>query len=454
MAKRLRQFVAPTYLLLCLLAGGSAQGIWANMGLQLVGLGLIAWAALERPANKPLRPARQLMWIVGLALGWVALQLVPLPPSVWSALGPRAKFLEAYDLLGIAAPALPLSVAPYATLAAVLTMIPPIALYVAIERLHAYRASFLVAALIGGTIAGIALGALQVASPDPNGSPYYLYRDVNFGVGTGFFANANHMATLLLCALPFLAAVAASARASGRQQSAAVAIAAVALALLVAVGIAINGSLAAYVLFLPVAAASALIVIKVGAAVRRGAIVAALLLLVGGVAVLNFTAIGGSSIGAEAAGSVQSRQEILATTTKAMRAYMPLGSGLGTFRPVFDSFEDPDRVTPTYSSHAHNDYAELALELGLPGVFLLLLFFYWWGKAAMDSWRSPESQPYVRAAVIASGAILAHSMVDYPLRTAAIASLFAMSLAFLADRVKSDRLEPSDLRPTRHVSLD
>ena len=59
-----------------------------------------------------------------------------------------------------------------------------------------------------------------------------------------------------------------------------------------------------------------------------------------------------------------------------------------------------------------------------------------------------------RAAVIASAAILAHSLVDYPLRTAAISALFAMCLAFLADRVKSDPLEPKELRPTRHLSLD
>ncbi|MGH6783229.1 MAG: O-antigen ligase family protein, partial [Sphingomicrobium sp.] len=208
------------------------------------------------------------------------------------------------------------------------------------------------------------------------------------------------------------------------------------------------------VLVIPVLAASALIAIRTSAAVRRAAIVIAALVMVGGVAAINSTAIGGSRIGADAASSVQSRQEILATTTTAMRAYMPWGSGLGTFRPVYDSFEDPDRVTPTYSSHAHNDYAELALELGLPGVFLLLLFFYWWGRAAVDSWRSPEAQPYVRAAVVASGAILAHSIVDYPLRTAAIGSVFAMCLAFLADRVKGDPLERSELRAARHVSLD
>ncbi len=454
MADKLRRTVAPFYLFLCLILGGSAQGVWSNMILQLLGLGLLAWAALERPANPPGRPARQLLWIVVLGLCWVAIQLVPLPPSWWMSLGPRVGLAHAYQLLGMALPSLPLSVAPFATLATVLTLIPPLALYASIERLHAYSASLLVAALALGALAGIALGALQLASPDPSASPYYLYPIVNIGAATGFFANANHMASLLLATLPFLAALAASARSSGRQQSAAVAIAAMALALVVVVGIAINGSLAGYILVLPVLAASALIVLNLGSTARRGAIAVAALLLVGGVVALNATAIGGTRIGADAAGSVQSRKDILATTTTAMRAYMPLGSGLGTFRPVYDSFEDPDQVTNTYSSHAHDDYAELALELGLPGVFLLLLFFYWWGRAAVDSWRSPEAQPYVRAAVIASAAILAHSLVDFPLRTAAISSLFAMCLAFLADRVKSDPLEPSELRPTRHMALD
>ena len=38
MDSRLRDAIAPSYLFLCLLLGGSAQGIWANMTLQLVGL--------------------------------------------------------------------------------------------------------------------------------------------------------------------------------------------------------------------------------------------------------------------------------------------------------------------------------------------------------------------------------------------------------------------------------
>ena len=454
MAERVRQLVAPAYLFLCLILGGSAQGAWSNMGLQLIGLALIGWAALERPAQALARPARQLLWLGGIALLWIGLQLVPLPQPLWASIGPRADLAQGYALLGLAPGAMPLSVAPHETLATVLTLIPPIALYLAIERLHAYRAAFLVAALVAGTVSGIALGALQVASPNPESSPFYLYPDVNFGQATGFFANANHMANLLLATLPFLAALAASARASGRQQAFAVTIAAATLALLVAVGVVLTGSLAAHLLVIPVAAASGLILLKTSAMVRRGLIVVAGLALIGGVAALNSTAIGGGRIGADAAESVQSRQEILAITGRAVSAYMPFGSGLGTFRPVYDSFENPNRVTTTYSTHAHNDYAEIALELGVPGILLMLLFLLWWSKAAVESWRSPEAQPYVRAAVVASAAILAHSLVDFPLRTAAISSVFAMCLAFLADRVKSGPLEPSELRTTRHLSLD
>ena len=46
-------------------------------------------------------------------------------------------------------------------------------------------------------------------------------------------------------------------------------------------------------------------------------------------------------------------------------------------------------------------------------------------------WRTPSSSHFAKAASIASAAILAHSLVDYPLRTAALATLFAICLALL-----------------------
>jgi O-antigen ligase len=110
-------------------------------------------------------------------------------------------------------------------------------------------------------------------------------------------------------------------------------------------------------------------------------------------------------------------------------------------------------VNRTWVIHAHNDYAEIALEGGLPAVALMIMFLGWWGTGAARVWRAQDGGTFARAASIASAVILAHSLVDFPLRTAAISVTFAMCLALLADRRASTASATSDLRPTRHVVL-
>ena len=453
MITRAREAVGPTYLFLCLIAGGSSQGVWANMVLQLLALGILAWAAAAPAPPKLSRPARHLFVIALAALAVIVLQLIPLPPSVWRILGGREALASGYSVLGIPVPSLPLSVAPYDTVATLLTLLPPLAMLCVILRLQAYRASWLAVAILAGTFAGILLGVLQVSSGAPENSPWYLFPETNWGFATGFFANANHMATLLMVSLPMLAALVAAARRGSMQRYSSFMAVGAGAALVVIVGIVLNRSLAGYLLALPVIAASALIVLPRRRGLQRGTIIFAGILLVGAVGALESSSIRPNGFSSEAALSVQSREEILETTVAASRDFLPLGSGLGTFRRVYDLFENADRVTTTYVVHAHNDYAELLLETGLPGLILIFLFLLWWVAAVWRGWRSPEVAPYARAASIASAAILAHSLVDFPLRTTAIASLFAMCLALLADRREPVASSKSDLRPTRHVSI-
>jgi O-antigen ligase len=141
------------------------------------------------------------------------------------------------------------------------------------------------------------------------------------------------------------------------------------------------------------------------------------------------------------------------TTGKAIRDFMPLGSGLGSFVKVYRLYESPDAVTNEYVIHAHNDYVELVLELGAGGVILLLFFLAWWAVQCLAVWRKGEGGPWARAASIASAAVLVHSIVDFPLRTAAISACFAMCLALLADRRAPTRPGKPDLRPTRHIVI-
>ena len=451
MPSLVKSSVAPAYLLACLILGGSAQGIWQNTLLQLAGLGIIAWAAATGDEPLP-KSAQALMLILIAAFVVVVLQLIPLPTSLW-AHGLRMRIAEGYSLLGRPVPSLPLSLTPYASLSTLLAIIPPLAVFCAILRLGAFRASWLAAALLAGAVAGITLGALQVVAPGA-ASPWYLYHETNRGVAVGFFANANHMADLLVCGLPFIAALAAGGRSRNIQRYSALLIILAGAALLLVVGIALNGSLAGYTLAVPAIAASILIVAPAQRSVRVPVAIIAGLALVAAVAAMASTSIGSSRIGQEASGSVESRQEILKTTGRAIRDTMPFGSGLGSFVKVYPLYESADHVTPEYVVHAHNDYAELALELGLAGVLLIGVFLAWWTAAARAGWRTGGGGPYARAASIASAVILVHSVVDFPLRTAAISATFAMCLALLINRRPVQRQDPADLRPARHLVVN
>jgi len=377
-------------------------------------------------------------------------QLVPLPFDWWAGLGGRSALAADYGVLGLSPSLLPVSLTPYRSLSTLLSWIPAIAMFCAIARLNAYRPSWLCVALIAGVAAGILLGALQVASPGSESSNWYLFGDSSFGLATGFFANANHMAVLLVITLPFLAALAAAARGSGRQIYSTLLVGLGAVALVILVGIALNRSLAGLSLLLPALAGAALILLPPRSVWRGRAAGVAALLLLAAVATIGSSAIGSGRLGEDAATSVQSRAEMLAVTARAVGDFLPLGSGLGSFPEVYRLYEDPLSVGNTYVSHAHNDYAELALELGLPGIALILAFLAWWAVASWGAWRALGSQPYARAASVATAIILVHSLVDFPLRTAAIGACFAMGLALLADR-RTPQADARDLRPSRHL---
>jgi O-antigen ligase len=250
--------------------------------------------------------------------------------------------------------------------------------------------------------------------------------------------------------LPFLAALEASVSGGNVQRYSAVAALVAGAVVVVVIGIVLNGSLAGYALALPVLIASAMLVFPTGSMVRRWTGIFAVLLLIAAAAVLWIRPIG-SNFSSQAATSVTSREQMFATTMAATKEFLPLGSGLGSFRRVYPLFENPDTIVPTIVNHAHNDYAELALETGIPGIALLAVFLIWWAAAVWRAWRAPDAGHYARAASIASAAILVHSLVDYPLRTAAMSTIFAMCLALLVQRLGPVREEKSDLRPTRHM---
>jgi O-antigen ligase len=182
-----------------------------------------------------------------------------------------------------------------------------------------------------------------------------------------------------------------------------------------------------------------------GSRVARVALVAIVLASVVALAMLW-----SSPVSREATTSVSSRQEIAAHSMQLVGEFGLTGSGLGTFDKVYRANEEPGKVDAVYVNHAHNDYLELAIETGLPGIVLLLCFLAWWGRSVFEMTISPAADQYAYAGAIASAALLFHSVVDYPLRTAAISAVFAMSLALIVQSRRS-AASATDIRPVRHV---
>lgn len=420
------------YLVACLLLGGaSAAGAAANALLQLVGLGLIAALVWQRDFAVP-GEAKGPLWIGAGLLAIGLLSLIPLPIGWGSSLPLRAQVIDGFRLIGLTPASLPVSLAPPATIASLLHLLPGAAMFLLVLRLPNEERRLIPLALLAVAGASIVLGAFQLIGGP--GSPLRFYDVTNRMSPVGFFANSNHEATLLLCALP-LTAVLAGRMATRRSRSkrSGGAIISVAVAVFILAGIAISGSSAGYGLALPAAVASFLIYRRsVAGRITKGWWAA----LAGFVLLFAFAALQGplgkETFEADLGSQPSSRRVLAATTVEAIGDSFPAGTGLGTFSTVYRRYEDPAVVTRQYANHAHNDYVEAVLELGAGGILLILAFLFWWGRRSVQAWaRDFQGAALARAGSVMIGIILAHSIVDYPIRTAAMFAVFALACGLL-----------------------
>lgn len=440
--------ILPVFLFLCLLLGGSSQGIWANAILQVLAAGVISWALLTRDPPRLQPAARNLLVIVAATALLFAIQLVPLPPALWELLPGREFLVKGFALLGLPPPWMTISLAPDDTIAAGLTLLPPLALLLGMLRTRAWSAETMFVALLAGVAVSIALGVLQVKG----GEGWYFYKITNVGQAVGTFANANHFATLLLIALPILCAVTVSRWRTERDQQrrSIVMMTSIAAAATLLVGILMCRSAAFLLIGPPVAAATAMLAMRMSKArVRQGFIgIFALILLAAGALVLA----GDRMPGWGTSASVETRKQYWATSIEAAGDQLWTGWGFGTFQQAYRSHEDPEKVDRFYVNHAHNDYAEIAIEGGIPALLLVAIFLLWWAGRARGAWTSASATVEQKAAAIASAAILLHSLFDFPLRTAAIAGALAVCLALLAGARGTVKRSDAGDRP-RHATL-
>ena len=448
-----RHALGPTYLAACLLLGGaSAAGFAANLVLQLIALPIICAALMVLALDRPRNVSRVPLVLGAAIVAVMLLQLVPLPPTLWSALPGRAPVAEGFRLLGVPLPWLPLSLNPNGTVASLLWLLPAFASLLAIMTLGAFRGSLISWALIIVTTLAVALGALQLVGGRSSGA--YIYQITNYGQAVGFFANSNHMATLLLVSIPFLGALQLSLlrRARSARNVSAVRLLMAAMFVVFVVGLLTNFSLAGLGLSVPVVLVSFLSFRRKQGKPRWWMLGVALAVSAAAIATIVIGPFGNNLIGEQRDYQQLSRQTSFRLTLKAAGEYLPFGSGVGSLQQVYRTQEPLDDVISVFMNHAHSDWLELLLETGLVGIVLAALFLLWWVVRVRQIWGAANPDYYARAGAIATGTIMLHSVVDYPLRTAAISAIFAVSVGLMSDARPFTRRRNAG-QTTKHLTL-
>lgn len=354
-----------------------------------------------------------LVWGVCSVLALAAFQLIPMPMAMWDALPGRTLIDEGLEPGAMPQAWFPMSLNPMSTARAVLAGLPlltMLALMATTLTDEVERVSWVVLPVV---LLSWALGVLQmVGGPE---SALYLHAITNRGLAVGFFANANHLATLLVIGTP-IAAMLIEKTLKGRNLATGYAFIALAAYIgLAALGITLTGSVAG-ILLLPVAALPSLFLLP-GEKPRTRAFGGLSSIAVAAAAIFFSIGVLGTSLDEGAL----SRPGIWRTTWEGIETFWPLGSGLGTFPTVYPVFENPNELTSRFVNHAHNDYLELLFEAGIAGAILMLAALASWVFATVAVWRHGDSvTAWARAASIVLGILLVHSVFDYPLRTPAL----------------------------------
>lgn len=412
------------------LGGGTDKWLFTDSALILISLPLLGWA-LTRIWNADLDALQ--LWGIAIASAMLllqALQLIPLPPSVWTELPGRERIVEVFQAASIELPWYPISLSSAATLHGIIAMVPSFAIFLAVLTLTPREAESLVL-VIGGLGAACALlGLIQVAMGPVSVLRYQLPEDVN-SLPVGFFANRNHTALFLAIAALLLGwAVTYSHALRSSRWINPLAFSATGFVICLAVSF-LTLSRSGFILSLCTIVFAAVLYYSSRTKFSRTTVtfsIISILLIIG--FVVQFQLIAFVDRFEDKTGSTQTRLDVTERTIALARDYGPFGSGFGTFPIAYAMQERGADVRNTFMNQAHNDWAQLALEGGLGALALALVFIFWIGQSVLtrsNEWRNmnPARGRLTVAAAVAILFVLGHSLADYPLKTLAIQSVFA-----------------------------
>lgn len=431
------------------LGGGSSKPLAFTLIFIRPMLGLLAAVLIFMPVQRKLSSINAFWLLLAFAILHVV-QLVPLPPSIWSALPGHSRFHVAMQIPGWR----PLSVVPILTMNSLFSLLPAFAVILAMSRLHPDYMRWPSRLVLIIAACSILLSVIQVAS-GMDGFGYY-YPQPSVGSPTGFLANRNHQAAFLAASLPLLSAWSLQ---HGRYLRAPIArqTITIILTILFMITILMTGSRTGLILSI---ISLVLVIILQKKAInyllksRLGRTIVAIAILFS-LVFMYFILQRESSIsrlGQIDSASPDLRFQALPVIIKSIGDFFPWGSGFGTFDPVFRMREPDSMLFPTYFNNAHNDLLELIMASGLFGLVLLCAFLVLMVWMLVMMLRALPSKSMENSKTLRSGfawiafvlIMLLASLTDYPLRTPLLGGLTVLAIVMAeicAASLKVARLE-------------
>lgn len=383
------------------------------------------------------------------------LHLIPLPPALWQSLPGREIIVEVDKFAGLSNIWRPQTLTPMNGWNAFFALLVPLAvllLGIQLDKDDLYR---LLPLLIGLGVASGLLGVLQTLG-DPSGA-LYLYRITNNGSAVGLFSNRNHSALLLACLFPMLA-VSASLRHGMEDQQRVRQLAAIAIAIVLVPLILVTGSRAGILVAVPALAAAALLYQQprpssglphaVGFQMKTTHIIAAVVVISLAFLTISFARAVAFDRLFENSAIEDSRSDYWRIGLQMAWSYFPFGSSSGSFVEAYQMGPATD-LKASYVNHLHNDWLEIFLTMGVPGIAVLFGAIIAFALGTLRVWRRKDanrrSVRFARLASVLIGTIAAASVGDYPLRTPIMITVFAIAcLWFTASDLQKASSAPID----------
>ena len=438
-------------LVLAFVTGGSASDQTLGTVIsQWLALLLLVWAllALQGGARNRWRFAALLLALL-LTLT-VAVQQLPLAQALWGGVEVRQRLAGDLQVAGVTQPRQLWSLSPLASERGLWSLLPALAVFVAMLALPLSRHRLLLLWVVGLSAASLLLGYLQLGAPqDSVLNPFPQWAPAL----NGFFANPNHQSTGLAIAL--VAITALLFHDWGREEPQLrrwVRYCLCALAVLMLASLPLTGSRAAFLLAVLGLVAVPLMLRgsrrRTARATTRTwmarAVLGALALAACAAAIgwLRF------DLAEEVRGSVA-----LATVSMGTD-HAPWGAGVGSFVPWFDQAAPQALLQWEYFNHAHNEYAQWWLESGVLAVLCVLAVAALLIACFPRRSHALPDRAVAVAAWLGCVLLMLHSVVDYPLRTPALMAVAALLMGIsVAQRSHANTKEKSQAPSTDRIEI-